>query len=147
MNKSNSNLLDDYEVIGLIVGFVIAIGFLSLPGGVAKEAKQDGWISILVGAIYPLVESLLCIYYCKKHPNEDILILSKKFLGKKIGTVCNLLFLVQSIFFIATMCSGLLNIFSVFATFSRLTLPIPPIPTPAMLSLSLGARCPRPETA
>lgn len=116
MNKADSNLLEDYEVIGLIVGFVVAIGFLSLPSGVAKEAKQNGWIAILIGGIYPIIESLICIYYCKNHPNENILALSKKYLGKWIGTICNFMFLIQSIFHLTTMSSGLMNIFFVFAT-------------------------------
>ena len=63
----------------------MGIGILSLPNGVVQDAKQDGWISVIVGGVYPLFLALLAIYYVKKHPNEDILVLSKKYLGVILG--------------------------------------------------------------
>ena len=95
------------------MGFVTGIGILSLPNGAVQDAKQDGWISVVVGGIYPLFLALLSIYYVNKHPNEDILVLSKKYLGVILGTICNILFLAQFIIYLIGIASGMSNIFIV----------------------------------
>jgi len=116
MEKVKNNLLEDNEAIAIIVGFVTSIGILSLPNGVVKDAKQDGWISVVVGGVYPLFLALLSIYYVKKHPNEDILVLSKKYLGIILGTICNLLFLAQFIIYFIGIASGMSNVYICHAT-------------------------------
>jgi spore germination protein len=116
MEKAKNNLLEDSECIGIIVGFVTSIGILSLPNGVVKDAKQDGWISVIIGGVYPLFLALLSIYYVKKHPNEDILFLSKKYLGIILGTICNILFLAQFIIYLIAIASGMNNVYIGHAT-------------------------------
>jgi spore germination protein len=116
MDKAKLNLLEESEATALIVGFIIGTSILALPNGVVQDAKQDGWISVLVGGLYPLYIALLAIYYAKKHPNQDILALSNKYLGKILGTVCNGLFMIEfGIYTIAAIVS-LSNIFRVYAT-------------------------------
>ncbi|MGH4140179.1 GerAB/ArcD/ProY family transporter [Clostridium sp.] len=116
MDKTKKNLLEENEAIAILVGFMIGTSILALPNSIVQEAKQDGWIAILVGSIYPLYLALLAIYYVKSHPNQDILALSKIYLGKVLGTICNILFMVQfGIFLIITIVS-LSNIFRVYAT-------------------------------
>jgi spore germination protein len=116
MEKVKNNLLEDSECIAMIVGFVTSIGILSLPNGVVQDAKQDGWISVIVGGVYPLFLALLSIYYVKKHPNEDILVLSKKYLGVIFGTICNILFLAHFIIYLIGIASGMSNVFICHAT-------------------------------
>lgn len=116
MDKTIKNLLEENEAIAILVGFIIGTSILALPNGVVQDAKQDGWIAVLVGGLYPLYIALLAIYYAKKHPNQDILILSNLYLGRTIGTICNILFMVEfGIFTIAAIIS-LSNIFRVYAT-------------------------------
>jgi len=67
----------------------------NLPNQVVAVAKQDGWISALIGAIYPLYIAILAIYVSKEYPKENILVLSKRYLGKKLGTILNFLFLLS----------------------------------------------------
>ena len=116
MAKVKNNLLEDSECIAMVVGFVTSIGVLSLPNGVVQEAKQDGWIAVVVGGVYPLFLALLSIYYVKKHPNEDILVLSKKYLGVILGTICNILFLAQFIIYLIGIASGMSNVYICHAT-------------------------------
>jgi spore germination protein len=116
MEKAKKNLLEDSECIAMVVGFITGIAILSLPNGVVQEAKQDGWISVIVGGVYPLFLALLSIYYVKKHPNEDILVLSKKYLGVILGTICNILFLAQFSIYLIAIASGLSNVYRVHAT-------------------------------
>lgn len=116
MDKSKENLLEEFEVTAILVGFMIGVGILSLPNAVAKDAKQDGWIGVIVGGVYPIFMGLLSIYYIKKHPNEDILILSKKYLGTILGTICNILYMAQFGIYVISGTTGLSNIYRVYAT-------------------------------
>jgi len=115
MDKSKYHLLSDSEAVSILAGFMIGVGFLALPNQVAKEAKNDAGIATIVGGIYPLYFALLSIYYCKKHPNEDILKLSKRYLGNIIGTICNILFMAQFIIYIAAGASGYKNVLVTYA--------------------------------
>lgn len=116
MKNMKNNLLEDYEAIGTIIGYVAGIGILSLPASLVKEAKQNGWIAVIVGAIYPLIMVLLCIYYNKKHPKEDILILSKRYLGKVVGTILNIFFLINFTIYIIAVSSGFSNLLEIYGT-------------------------------
>ncbi len=116
MEKLKNNLLEENEATAMVVGFIIGTSILALPNGVVQEAKQDGWISVIIGGLYPLYIALLSIYYVKKHPNQNILTLSKIYLGRILGTICNILFMIEfGIFTIAAIVS-LSNIFRVHAT-------------------------------
>ena len=116
MDKAKKNLLEESEATAMVVGFIIGTSILALPNGVVQDAKQDGWISVIVGGMYPLYLALLAIYYAKKHPNQDILALSNIYLGRILGTICNILFMVEfGIFTIAAIVS-LSNIFRVNVT-------------------------------
>ena len=116
MDKAKKNLLEESEAIAMVVGFIIGTSILALPNGVVQDAKQDGWIAVLIGGVYPLYIALLAIYYAKKHPNQDILALSNIYLGRILGTICNILFMVEfGIYTIAAIVS-LSNIFRVYAT-------------------------------
>ena len=116
MDKAKNNLLEESEATAMVVGFIIGASVLALPNGVVQDAKQDGWISVLIGGIYPLYIALIAIYYAQKHPSQDILALSNLYLGKVIGTICNILFMAEfGVFAIAEIVS-LSNIFRVHAT-------------------------------
>ena len=95
MQIEKKNLLTPNEVTFLLMGIMIDVSLAALPNDVIAVAKQDGWISALIGAIYPLYVALLAIYVSGKHPKENILALSKKYLGKNLGTVLNFLFLLS----------------------------------------------------
>jgi len=116
MDKTKMNLLKESEATAMMVGFIIGTSILSLPNGVVQQAKQDGWIAVIIGGLYPLYIALLSIYYSRKHPNQNILALSNIYLGRVLGTICNFLFMVEfAIFTIASIVS-LSNIFRVHAT-------------------------------
>jgi len=59
---------------------------------------------------------LICVYYCRSHPNENILVLSKKYLGKYLGNICNFIFMGQYVLYIAQISAGLNNVYAVYAT-------------------------------
>jgi spore germination protein len=93
-----------------IFGSIVGVGILSLPNGVVKEAHQDGWISTLVGGIYPLYVVIIARYISKKYPNDSILILSKKYFGRLFGSIFNLIFATYFIFTASMIASFYTNL-------------------------------------
>jgi spore germination protein len=116
MVKAKEKLLGESEAIALIVGFIIGTSILSLPNDVVQDAKQDGWIAVLVGSLYPLYIALLAIYYAKKHPNQDILALSNMYLGRVIGTICKILLMAEFAIFTIVNIVSMSNIFRAYTT-------------------------------
>lgn len=111
MDKIKNNFLEDFEVIAILVGYTLGVGILALANAVSKDAMQDGWISVIVGGLHPLILALLSIYYVKKRPSENILILSKKYLGSVLGTIGNILFMGNFGVYVILIATGLSNVF------------------------------------
>ena len=116
MNKmeGNSNKKQSYLTVSqfalIIFGSIVGVGILSLPNGVVKEAHQDGWISTLIGGIYPLYVVIIARYISKKFPNDSILILSKKYFGRILGSIFNLIFATYFIFIASMIASYYTNL-------------------------------------
>ena len=108
MNKKNM-LISSSELFFILVGCIIGMGITSLPADVVSIAKQDGWISTIIGGIYPLYIVLIGGIIIKRHPNSNIMNLSKAYFGKIIGNVLNLLFMLQFLFYIILIISGSSN--------------------------------------
>jgi spore germination protein (amino acid permease) len=88
------------------MGIIIDVTVATLPNDVITAAKQDGWISALIGSIYPLYVALLAIYVSGKFPKENILALSKRFFGKILGTILNFLFLLSFLSYFPPLISS-----------------------------------------
>ncbi|MBU3114132.1 GerAB/ArcD/ProY family transporter [Clostridium lacusfryxellense] len=116
MDKAKKNFLEESEATAIVVGFIIGVNILALPNRVVQFSKQDGWIAVVVGGLYPLYMALLSTYYAKKHPNQNILTLSNIYLGRILGTICNILFMVEFGVFTIVAIVGVSNIFRVHAT-------------------------------
>ena len=94
----------------IIFGSIVGVGVLSLPNGVVKVAHQDGWISTLIGGIYPLYIVIIASYIARKFPNDNILILSKKYFGRILGSIFNLIFATYFIFMASMIASYYTNL-------------------------------------
>ncbi|MGV8984203.1 GerAB/ArcD/ProY family transporter [Clostridium sp.] len=94
MQIEKKSLLTPNEVTFIIIAIIVDITVGGLANDVAVS-KQDGWVSVIIGAIYPLYVALLAIFVSGKFPKENILLLSKRYLGKTIGTILNFLFLLS----------------------------------------------------
>lgn len=108
--------LSENQIMSMAVGFMIGIGILALPSALTNVAKQDAWISAIIGGVYPTIIGLASVYMCKYYPQDNILVLSKKYLGNIIGNIFNFLFMVFFYIYVVTGIVGYVNIFRVFAT-------------------------------
>jgi spore germination protein len=116
VDRKEISLLVPSEAMHVLVGTIIGIGIFNLSNVLVKDAYEDAWISAALGGIYPLYLGLLGIYFIKKHPSENILDLSKSYLGKFTGTVLNILFLVFFILNTIFVISGFSIVYRVYAT-------------------------------
>lgn len=110
MDKKQVDSLTSYEITFTIIGSVIGVYILSAAGSVTKNAFQDGWISMLLGGIYPLYVVFIASYIIKKYPKENILTLSKKYLGVILGNILNFTFLLQFIFYVTFMVATMISL-------------------------------------
>ncbi|MCY6355250.1 GerAB/ArcD/ProY family transporter [Clostridium sp. ZS2-4] len=115
ITKSENQILTPSQFVFTILGSMLGIGILSLPNSLVKISRQDSWISTVIGAVYPLYISFICIYISKKYPNNNILFLSKKYFGNFLGNVLNFLFLIESVLYITSITSGYINMMRVFS--------------------------------
>jgi spore germination protein len=107
MQIEKKNLLTPNEVTFILMGIMLDVTSANLPNEVIAAAKQDGWISVLIGATYPLYVAILAIYVSGKFPRENILVLSKRYLGKTLGTILNFLFLLSFFSYFPALISTL----------------------------------------
>lgn len=114
MRKSNAKL-SEFELMSTLIGCMVAVGLLSLPVSVVDAAKQDGWIAVLVGAVYPFYVILFGSIIIKKYPDMTIMDLSKKFLGKVFGNILNFLFMAQWLLYTVAVIGAANNLLIVYS--------------------------------
>ena len=114
MDKDTDSLLSPSQLTFTLLTNLIGISLLSLPGSVIKYAKQDGWIPCILGAVYPIYMVFIADYMCKKFPKDNILKLSKKCLGKFLGTILNIVFISYFIFLATEIASGVSNVLRIY---------------------------------
>ncbi|MFL0248365.1 GerAB/ArcD/ProY family transporter [Candidatus Clostridium stratigraminis] len=114
MKKVGVNDITANQFMYILIGTMIGTGVLSLPNYMAKGAKQDGWVSVVISLWYPLYIVILGIYFSKKYPNEDILKVNIKYFGKVIGSLLSLLFTIQFLVGLVSVSAGFSNISRVY---------------------------------
>ncbi|EJO5346647.1 endospore germination permease [Clostridium botulinum] len=114
MENNRDNELTGMQFTLILVGSMLGIGVLSLPNDVIKIAKQDGWMAVILGAIYPLYIVYIAHYLGKNYPKENILTLSKKFFGKILGTILNLIFISYFIIITTKVASNISDVLKIY---------------------------------
>lgn len=114
MDKDTDSLLSPSQLTFTLVTSIMGVSILSMPGSVIKYAKQDGWISCILGTLYPIYLVFIADYMCRKFPKDNILKLSKKCLGKFLGTILNVIFISYFVFLATEIASGVSNILRIY---------------------------------
>ncbi|MCX7746333.1 MAG: spore germination protein [Clostridia bacterium] len=115
MDKRNNELLTQNELLFTLIGIIIGAGILSLPNAVVSEAKQDGWISTIIGSIYPFYIILVGAIIIKKYPDNSIMDVSKLCFGRVLGNLLNLLFMAQFLLYVLGVIGAAHSILRVYA--------------------------------
>ncbi len=67
--------------------------------GLGSEAKQDAWISIIIGNILGIILFLLYGLIIRNYPNLTLIEIIEKIFGKVIGKIVGLIYILYYIFF------------------------------------------------
>lgn len=95
MDLEKNNMITPSEFVCILIAITINESVAGLPNYLVEECKQDAWIAALLGMIYPVYVILIAIYISSKHPDKNILLLSKMYFGKIIGGILNFLFFIS----------------------------------------------------
>lgn len=76
----------------LLVNTILTTSILFLPSMIAREAKQDSWISIVAITLLGLLAALLITSLGKRYPRQSVIQYSRIILGKPLGTLVGLVF-------------------------------------------------------
>ena len=116
MNKYKNTFLTPIQFTTIIISALLGYGLVYLPSAIARSAKQDSWISCLIGALYPLYMVIMANYMCKRFPRVNILKLSKKYFGKFLGSILNFLFISFFLFILTSELSGFGQVYIAYLT-------------------------------
>ncbi|MCA1012190.1 GerAB/ArcD/ProY family transporter [Halobacillus halophilus] len=76
----------------IIVQTEIGVGILSLPYDLHSAAKQDGWISLLIGGVLLQIVLLVIWLIAKRYPDKDFFQIQEAVFSKWIGKGVSLLY-------------------------------------------------------
>lgn len=86
------------QLMMLVTLVTIGDSVLILPGIAAGLAKQDAWISVLIGFVVGLLNVLLLIAVGKRYPNQNFFTFIDQTLGRVWGTILILSFIGYTLF-------------------------------------------------
>lgn len=115
INNKFEKYVTPEELTFFMIGCMVGIGIFSLPVDAIDIASQDGWISVLLGAILPFYVVIIVCFIIKKYPNINILSISRKIFGNKIGNMLNIFWLLHYTFYYASITSGGINLLRIYA--------------------------------
>lgn len=114
MNSNINKFMTANQLAFIIFFSTLGIDVLFFPQIIVRYGAQDSWIFTGIGALYPFYIVFLSVFLCKKFPDENILKLSKKCFGRFFGSILNMFFLIQFIFYTTIRCSELSNLTRLF---------------------------------
>lgn len=108
--KKTNHIITQNQYIFLLVSAVIGVGIISAPNSLCQTAEQSGWISMLLGGIYPLSISY-CVYLNYKYfGNMYFFELNQKLYGKTITYIVFLFFFCTVLIYESSILAGFTNL-------------------------------------
>ncbi|HWR62243.1 MAG TPA: GerAB/ArcD/ProY family transporter [Clostridia bacterium] len=115
------------QLIFIMIGAMLGSGILSLPRLAAKEAGQDAWFGVILGALFPLVSLSLIRLMYKKNKADSFVAVCEKIGGRYLGGFFCILFAIYSIAITGVLLRVFIEVISMFLL----------VETPLMVKLML----------
>ncbi|ARI78196.1 GerAB/ArcD/ProY family transporter [Halobacillus mangrovi] len=94
MNKTKTKIkLSRRQYFFIIVQTEIGVGILSLPYDLHTVAKQDGWISLLIGGILLQIVLFIIWLIAKRYPEKDFFEINEAVFSKWVGKCVSFLYI------------------------------------------------------
>lgn len=124
MSTANLKMLNRYHVIFLAQSIMVGTGILSLPQKLSAMGYTEWFMPVLFGVVATLTLWPM-VWLCSKYPNENLFRINEILLGKVIGKVINLFFVLQFIVFSAGIISNYMHLIQSTALQEQtITLPV-----------------------
>ena len=112
--KSKTNIITSKQLIFTIIGSTIGVGIFTLTSTVVRDAKQDVWISTLMGSLLPLLGIFMLHLINRKFPDLSFAEYSEKVLSKWPGKMLSLLFVLYTMAFAAVVARIFVDILKTY---------------------------------
>ncbi|MBM7870353.1 spore germination protein [Clostridium pascui] len=108
MNISNKITENQYRSI--VESSMVAVGILTLSRGVSRSAYHEGWISVILGGIYPIIVVLAADFIDKKMNGCSFEKINDKIYGKFLSKIILITFFIKFAIYGASILSGFVNV-------------------------------------
>ena len=113
--KNNSEFsITSKQLIFIMIGSMLGSGILSLPRLAAKEAGQDAWLAIILGALFPLASLSLIRFLYKRNNASSFVGICRKVSGRSLGSIFSLLLALYSILATGILLRVFIEVISIF---------------------------------
>jgi spore germination protein len=114
MLEPNAFRITPKQLIFVIIGAQVGTGFFSLPRIASQHANQNAWISVLLGAIMPLLTLFLIERVLRPYPESNLVEVAKKLLGKWLGSLVVVILILHFVFYASVVIRIFAEMVSVF---------------------------------
>ncbi|WP_134682587.1 GerAB/ArcD/ProY family transporter [Brevibacillus migulae] len=90
------------QLVLLVFGTIVGVGFITLPRGVVEKAREDAWITIILAGFVSLVSLWLILRTARIFPKDTLVEYNVKIFGRFCGFLFNLLFAEYFLLFTVT---------------------------------------------
>lgn len=99
----------------IMIGSMVGTGILSLPRVASKEVGQDGWVSIILGAIIPCIAINMINSLYEKYPGYTFYELVYHLAGKVFGSIIFIIYIAYFTFGAGTILRIFVEAITMFA--------------------------------
>ncbi len=85
--------ISSFQLTLLIITLVISTADVLLPAFVAQEARQDSWVSVILGTISALIFINIFLTLALKYPDKTIVQYSSDILGNFFGKIVGFIYI------------------------------------------------------
>ncbi|PEA75651.1 endospore germination permease [Bacillus wiedmannii] len=114
MTKRAKREISLFQYILTISGVQVGFGVLTLPREVAQGANTDGWMSIIIGCAITTLVSLCIVKIMEKHPGYTLLDVLTRYLGKWLGRVGMIFWILYAVLAAVSLIFSLLYVIHIW---------------------------------
>ncbi|GAA0068932.1 hypothetical protein UT300003_04550 [Clostridium sardiniense] len=94
------------QFVCMLLSYTIVATELKYPAVMNSYAAQDGWIATALSGLYPIIFFILYGFVYKEYPYKNIFQINRELLGKIIGNIFNILFIIYLVCYAITHLAG-----------------------------------------
>ncbi len=112
---ANKEIISSNQYTWIIFSIITSITVLQIPGMLISLAGHDGWLSVLLAWLLDIAVAILYAYMASRFPGENYVQYSEtilgKYIGKIVGIIFPLFFMLVAIIFIRSLAELISSIF------------------------------------